>query len=258
MALILLQTIAVAFSMFSAVPMPIFPWNERNMRYMLCALPLVGAVIGFLCWGWQAVCGIFSLPALLRGAGLCLIPAAVTGGIHLDGFADTSDALASRSEPDRMQEILRDPHLGAFAAIRLMMHFLASFALWVSLPRFSPAPVILLFCLSRALGGFATASFPLAKNTGLAHAFAAAADRERVRVILAAVSAALAAAMVFTGGWLMALAAAGVFVYFRHMTRARFGGLSGDLAGWFITVSELAMLAALSVTQFGGDWWCSL
>ena len=40
--MIVLQTIAVAFAMFSAVPVPQFAWNEKNMRYALCAFPLVG------------------------------------------------------------------------------------------------------------------------------------------------------------------------------------------------------------------------
>ena len=40
------QTIAVAFAMFSALPMPQFGWNEKNMRYALCAFPLIGVVIG--------------------------------------------------------------------------------------------------------------------------------------------------------------------------------------------------------------------
>ena len=43
-----LQTIAVAFAMFSALPMPQFDWNAKNMRYALCAFPLVGAVCGAL------------------------------------------------------------------------------------------------------------------------------------------------------------------------------------------------------------------
>ena len=44
-----LQTIAVAFAMFSAVPVPQFDWNEKNMRYSLCAFPLVGNVCGDEC-----------------------------------------------------------------------------------------------------------------------------------------------------------------------------------------------------------------
>ena len=80
------QTIAVAFAMFSALPMPQFGWNEKNMRYALCAFPLIGVVIGAL---WS-LCGALPLPDAVHTMGYCLIPVAVTGGIHLDGYADTS------------------------------------------------------------------------------------------------------------------------------------------------------------------------
>ena len=56
-----LQTIAVAFAMFSAVPVPQFDWNEKNMRYSLCAFPLVGVLCGVL---WY-VCASLPLPVAL-------------------------------------------------------------------------------------------------------------------------------------------------------------------------------------------------
>ena len=89
--MIVLQTIAVAFAMFSAIPVPQFEWNEKNMRYAMCAFPLIGLVIGA---AW-CVCGALPLPGLARAAGFALVPAWVTGGIHLDGYADTCDALSS-------------------------------------------------------------------------------------------------------------------------------------------------------------------
>ena len=98
--MIVLETIAVAFAMFSAIPVPQPEWNQRNMRYALCAFPLVGVVIGIAWWAWAAVCGVLEFPALLRAAGFCLLPMAITGGIHLDGYADTSDALASCASPE--------------------------------------------------------------------------------------------------------------------------------------------------------------
>ncbi|MFR7551676.1 MAG: adenosylcobinamide-GDP ribazoletransferase [Acutalibacteraceae bacterium] len=146
----MIQTVIVAFSMFSAVPMPRIEWSRENMRYALCAFPLVGAVIGLICWGWSALCGCLALPALLRGAGQCLLPVLLTGGIHLDGYADTCDALASHAPPEKKREILRDPHLGAFAAIRLCCYFVASFAIWAAMPRSGGSVLILVFCLSRA------------------------------------------------------------------------------------------------------------
>ena len=120
-----LQTIAVAFAMFSAVPVPQFDWNKKNMRYSLCAFPLVGVLCGVL---W-CVCASLPLPAMVRAAGFCLIPVWVTGGIHLDGYADTCDALCSYGDTKKKLDILKDPHCGAFAVIRLCSYFVAYFAL---------------------------------------------------------------------------------------------------------------------------------
>ena len=239
-----LGTVAAAFSMFSALPVPQVSWDEKNMRWMLAAFPLVGLTAGGACWAWDALCGLLTLPAILRGAGLCLLPVLVTGGVHLDGYADTC--------PRRRQEILKDPHLGAFAAIRLCCCLLAAFALWTALPRYDGPAFLLSFCLSRALSGLAIAAFPLARNTGLAHTFAAAADRRRLRNLLSLLSLLLAALLCLTGpgGISMAAAALGVFLFYRSMARNAFGGISGDLAGWFLQTAELWMLAAACAAQY--------
>ena len=184
--MLILETAAVAFSMFSALPVPQPVWNQRNMRYAMCAFPLVGLVLGALWWCWAALCCRLALPELLRGAGLCLLPVAVTGGIHLDGYADTSDALASHAPPERRREILSDSHCGAFAIIRLCTYFVGYFALCTAVDPTEPAALCmgLSFALSRAMSGFAITAFPLAKDTGLAHTFASAAHRGRARTIL--------------------------------------------------------------------------
>ena len=173
-----LQTIAVAFAMFSALPVPQFAWNQKNMRYAMCAFPLIGVVIG----GLWCLCGALPLPMPAKAAGFCLIPVWVTGGIHLDGYADTCDALSSYGDREKKLEILKDPHCGAFAVIRLCSYFAAYLALCACVD-FTPRVGLcwtLALVLERALSGLAVASFPMAKNTGLAHTFATAADRTTV------------------------------------------------------------------------------
>lgn len=254
--MIVLKTIAVAFAMFSRIPMPSFPWEKDSLRFALCAFPLVGAVVGLLCWGWVVLCGLLSAPDLLRAAGLCALPVLVTGGIHLDGCCDTWDALSSHGDREKKQAILQDPHIGAFAAIHLCLYFVVTFALWAVLPVYPATVVLLGFCLSRSLSGLAVAGFPLARDSGLAHTFAAAADRKAVRIILALLSAGLALAMGLLGegfaGWLAAAAALLIFLYYRHMALRQFGGLSGDLAGWFLQTAELGMLAAWELAALLG------
>ena len=252
--MIALQTIVVAFSMFSALPMPQIDWNEKNMRWSLCAFPLVGAVIGLGCWGWLRLCTALSLPELLRGAGLCLLPVFVTGGIHLDGYADTCDALASHAGIEKRQEILKDPHLGAFAAIRLCCYFLAAFALCAVLENLRLSACIGLFCLSRSLSGFALTAFPLRPGSGLARSFADAMDKKRARVVLALEALVSAVLLLLGGGVLAVLAAAVNLLVYRQIGVKCFGGLSGDLAGWFLQTVELWMLGALVLTQIGRTW----
>ena len=224
------------------------------MRYTLCAFPLVGAVCGLLLWGWTALAGWLPLPGVLAAAGQCLLPVLVTGGIHLDGYADTCDALASCAPPEKKREILQDPRCGAFAVIRLCAWFLADFALWAAVRWDTKAlgAMALAFVLERCLSGLAIASFPLAKDTGLAHTFAAASDKKRVRGILGAASAGLALGLALWGGLAgaaMVLAAGLALWRYYQVAKKQFGGITGDLAGWFLQRAELWMLAALAAVQ---------
>lgn len=250
----ILQTIAVAFSLFSALPVPQFAWNAKNMRYAMAVFPLVGAVCGAAVWGWGAMCGAIGIGAVLRGAGLVLLPLCITGGIHMDGFCDTTDALASHAETARKLEILSDSHTGAFAVIGTVGYLLAFFALATELV-FSAKTLpclALLFVCSRAASGLAIASFPCAKNSGLARTFADAAAKRQVRGILAAVLLLAGAGLIFCGGvygLCMLAAGGGMFWVYHRVAMRQFGGITGDLAGWFLQWCELSMLAALVAAQ---------
>ena len=77
--MLVFETVAVAFGMFSALPLPQPQWNERNMRYAMCAFPLIGAVCGGVWYAWALFCQALALPVLLRAAGFCLVPVLITG-----------------------------------------------------------------------------------------------------------------------------------------------------------------------------------
>ena len=251
----ILETAAVALGLYSALPVPSFDWNRKNMRYALAAFPLVGVLLALACWGWSMLCTALALPALLRGAGLCVLPALVTGGIHLDGYCDTSDALASHAAPEKKREILHDPHCGAFACIRLCVYFVVYFALcciWCPTPE-SLCCLGLGFVLSRALSGALLTALPIAPGSSLARSFADAADRRRVRSILAVTAGLCLAGLALAGGWRMFAAAVcvslAVTLRCARTATGQFGGISGDLAGWFLVKLEFWLLTALVAVQ---------
>lgn len=90
-----LRAVSMAFSMYSRLPMPWVRWSDDCRAWVLCAFPLVGAVLGLLLLAWSALADLLTLTPQLRAAGAVLLPLAYTGGIHMDGFCDTCDALAS-------------------------------------------------------------------------------------------------------------------------------------------------------------------
>ena len=244
-----LETVAVAFGMYSALPVPRVEWNKRNMRYALVVFPLVGVVLGLAWWSVCTLCAALALPTVLRGALLCALPALVTGGIHLDGYADTCDALASHASPEHKREILRDPRCGAFAVIRLCVYFIMYFALCCAWET-TPAALWCMglgFVLSRALSGWLLTALPIAEGSSLARTFASAADKSRVRVILGALLLTSIAAIGLLGGPAgAAMICAAALVMWRYIcvSTREFGGTSGDLAGWFLVKAEFWMLAA--------------
>lgn len=121
---------------------------------------------------------------LLFSVAMTLIPVLITGGIHLDGFADTVDAMSSYAERERRLEILKDPHTGAFAIIGLCCYFLANVGIWSEIGEKKLLVACCIFAFSRAMSGLAVVSFKAAKNSGLLRTFHDGAAKRRVRVVM--------------------------------------------------------------------------
>ena len=126
----MINSFLLAFSMYSRIPVPKADWSKEKMKYVMCFFPLIGLVVGGLAYGFSWFCRSFGLAGSFCCAGLTLIPLLVTGGIHMDGFLDTSDALSSHQNREKKLEILKDSHTGAFAIISGGMYLMASFGMW--------------------------------------------------------------------------------------------------------------------------------
>ena len=244
----LLSSCVIAFSTYSRIPMPQVDWNEKNMRYTLAFFPLVGAAVGALFWGADALCRLLEVGTVLRAALLAVLPAAVTGGIHLDGYCDTIDALSSHAPREKKLAILKDSNAGAFAVIWCCVWFMTYFGLLTELH--SAATAAAGFILSRTLSGLAVERLPSAR-AGMG------ADLKRggkfPRWALGAYLLAFAGAVWLWGDPAAGIAAlavsAGFYFFYKRMALRLFGGFTGDLAGWFLQVCELLLLAAVVVTE---------
>lgn len=250
----LIESCIIAFAMYSALPMPRVEWNRENMQYALCFFPLIGLVSSVLLALWRLFCLWLNFSDILFAAGAVLLPVLVTGGIHLDGFCDTMDALSSHREREKKLAILKDPHTGAFALIGLCCLFVSSFALWYEVSADGKTLLILGtgFVLSRSLSGLAVTCFPIAKDTGLAYTFASMSAKKRTSIWLCILCAVCMGGMVLLNpifGGMCALASLLCFGYYYWMAKRQFGGITGDLAGYFLQLCELFQLLAVVLGQ---------
>lgn len=252
----------ISFSMYSKIPMPPSDWSGENMKYVMGFFPLIGVVIGLAVWGAACLAGRLGLAedSLFRAAVLTALPVLITGGIHLDGFLDTSDALSSWQEKERRLEILKDSHAGAFAVICGLVYMMLYLGAVSVLEEKTFLLLAAFYMIIRAYSGLSIVTFPMAKNTGLAATFSGNAQRRAVRVWMLAY---LLLGIVFTfrvhpaGAAVCNLLALGVFGYYRWMSEKNFGGINGDLAGWFLQAAELLVMlgAAVLTLVMGGSLW---
>ena len=248
----MLKSLCIAFATYSSIPTPRVEWSEENMRYAICFFPLIGLVIGALEWGWLLLAGVLGCGAVLRGAVAAALPLLVTGGIHADGFCDTVDALSSRAERERKLEILKDSHCGAFAVIFFGLWLLLYFGGWSAL---GTGETVLCagcgFVVSRALSGLALNHWEHARKQGFLRTVADAGNKKAVTVSmtvwLVLAAAGLLAVSLRRGAAVIAVNAL-AFLWYRVMSRKQFGGVTGDLAGCFVTVAELAAVLVLALT----------
>ncbi|MCR5237543.1 MAG: adenosylcobinamide-GDP ribazoletransferase [Lachnospiraceae bacterium] len=253
----IIETVAAAFSMFSAIPVPSIGSGQdrgekEKMRYFLLAFPLVGVFIGLTSCAALYICLNLNMPDILRGMILTIIPVLITGGIHLDGYADTCDALASLGDVEKKHRILKDPHIGTFAVIRLCVYFIISFSVWCVMREYSFIKITLMYTVSRVLSGLSVVSFPVYKDTGLVHVFSETAEKKIVRRILIVFDILMVTGFVLQGfsGIVMAAVSHVIFILYYRICVARFGGVSGDLCGWFLCKCEVWMLIALEACAF--------
>ena len=168
----------------------------------------------------------------------------------MDGFMDTSDARHSYGEREKKLAILKDPHTGAFAVMSAAIYLLWSLALWSAadakvLPGMACAMV-----LSRTLSGLSVTVGKGAKSDGLAAAFRESARQKAVWISTGIYLAAGVIFLVAVSGVIPAVlllfTAGAVFARYLRMAVREFGGITGDLAGWFLQVFELTVLTVLT------------
>ena len=242
----MLRALASAVLFLTRIPLPRLSLDEHDFARGAGYFAWVGALIAACLWA-------VSLLAPWTGVRLCalLVVAAwalITGGLHLDGLADSIDGFSGgRGDRERTLDIMRDSRIGSHGAVALILVLTLK---WAALERalelrtvaWLVAPVAARFACTLLM-----ARFPYARTRGLGSAFVGAVHWPALAVGMLAVSLAgfqLGPVSVLLAGVAMAAA---LLIGWR--ANKRLGGLTGDLYGAAIELSELAALLLASALR---------
>nr|WP_233558304.1 adenosylcobinamide-GDP ribazoletransferase [Tessaracoccus sp. OH4464_COT-324] len=244
-----------ALSLFTILPMPMQEIDRRSAAGALAALPLVGLVLGVVAgavlWG-AAVLGLTWLGAV---AALAVL-AGATGGLHLDGVADTADGLGSRKPAEQALDIMKRSDIGPMGVIALVLVLLAQLAAIVDAAAAGPQVAACALALAAATGRAGVLLIsrgPSARPGGFGSMLSGAPAPGWVAANLLALAGLTAGcgwwlwgpvgALAWAAAWAGALLVG--WCWARHVVR-RLGGTTGDVFGSTIEITQLAVLAALA------------
>ena len=233
----------MCYSMFTALPCPYHPWDEEARSLMLVCLPIVGVLLGLL-WAALAALGKIILAPTLNAALVAALPWLLTGFIHLDGYMDTCDAILSWRPLEQRLRILKDVHTGAFAVVGLGLLMMFSYASTSTLAWDDVRPVMFIPVVSRCGSAFCVLTLKPIGHSEYAATEGQAGQRIAVAVMWLV---AMTACGIWLGRPVIALAVETLAYALAMLWGYRtLKGVSGDVAGFALTISECAALIALA------------
>lgn len=239
-----LTALWMAFGMFSVIPVP-HKWDEDARPLMTLLLPVVGVVIGALWFALASLLFWLELPIPVTAAFLMMFPYLISGFMHLDGYMDCCDAILSRRSVEEKQRILKDPKVGSFAVISLGILFISGFGFFITLAD-NPEilSLILIPIMSRACAGLAVTLLRPMNHSQYSSSYRNGVKKSHIVIFIMETAVTFGAACIYGVLWPLLAAAVCSWIAILY-AKYQLGGMSGDVAGYSITISEICAVAVL-------------
>jgi adenosylcobinamide-GDP ribazoletransferase len=239
-----MQPLIIAFQLLTRIPIPIaVERSSRNQGYSILFYPLVGAVIGGILVLFAELFALLFLDHFLelQAALILILWVGLTGGLHLDGLADSADSwVGGMGDRERMLEIMKDPSSGPMGVTAIVLLLLLKWSALLALFKSGDQSLLIwapllartlliglfqttLYLRERGMGGRISENIP---NIG----------GVAVQVVM------FGAAIYFGVGWLQVLLLFIAALIFRWLVVKQLGGITGDVAGAMVEKMEALLL----------------
>jgi adenosylcobinamide-GDP ribazoletransferase len=245
----MIQPFLVALQFLTRLPVRLSAQpSEKDIGRSLLYYPLVGLIIGALLvtLGWS----LDSAPTLITAALIVTAWVMITGGLHLDGLADSADAwIGGMGDREKTLAIMKDPACGPAGVVAVLLIILLKFtALHSLLMTGEWTALFLAVIIGRTLLPVLLLTTPYVRCNGLGFILSAY-QPKRMSVIGVAVTTALILLVTRVYGLWLLISAITLFLILRHMMLRRIGGTTGDTAGALVEATETTVLLMAVLTK---------
>ena len=250
-----MKKLLLAFQFLTIIPLrDMGDLSEKEIGETTAFFPLVGAVQGILLVMSSALC-LKVFPVEVSSGLVLLLLITINGGLHLDGLADTFDAIASRKDKEKKLAIMKDSAVGPFGVIAIVFAILLKYLLLNAAFNISLDIYYLSIFLMPVFSRWAmvTAIFHCksARQDGLGRIFIEHTGVKELITASASVLFILLAALVAAGRSSQFLVALPVLYFFSliavRFSGKNFGGMTGDTFGAVSEISEILFLMSVVI-----------
>jgi len=242
-----MRSFAIAIQFLTRIPIRLqHAPNQKEIGLSLNYYPLVGLLLGVLLYALALL--LHSLPVMLSAALITVFWTLITGGLHLDGLADSADAwIGGIGDSSKTLSIMKDPACGPAGVVSIVLVLLVKFAAIYSLLQINATLLIILApALARTLVMLLVSLTPYVREQGLGRALKAHAKPSQHIVIASLLSVVLVIVLGVVIVPIIVLQAV-LFFILRFAMMRRLQGITGDLAGAALEISEVTVLISLLV-----------
>jgi adenosylcobinamide-GDP ribazoletransferase len=221
--------------------------SETRLADSRWAYPVVGLLLGILLTGISS--SLIRSGASVSVASFLVLGlwVAVSGGLHLDGLADTADGLFLPGSPERRLAVLRDPHVGSFGVIALVLVLLGKYVCLNNLGDPARTRAVLEAAILGRLLILCSAgrsSYPRPSGTGRSIVEATRPSDANTAALVAIVTGLLVGG---PRGLVAAIVSIGLCLGVASLANRRLGGVTGDILGAVVEITELSVLVVWAI-----------
>ena len=231
----------IALQFLTVIPVKIkSKIEEKDLGASLMYFPAVGSLIGLLLAVMSLMVNFLPWPVAIA---LVLIASiAITGAIHIDGFADTCDGFFSSKHREKILEIMRDSRIGTMGTVGIVCLLLLKFNMLISIPKeILWKSLILMVTFARWTQALSCYISDYAREDGKARYFIEY-SRGRDFFIGTLFTLCLFLLLIHIKGAILFFVSIFPALLFINFAKRRIGGMTGDTIGAASEIAELTLL----------------